>query len=68
MCVETPTADCNFCLLFTPEQKAQLATPSYKLKKEKQDAKKAELSSPSKDSTLVDPATVSVIALSLTPL
>ena len=52
--------DCKFCLLLTPEQKAQLATP-YKLKKEKRDAKKAELSSPTKDSTLVDPATVAVI-------
>ena len=45
----------------TPEQQAQLATPSYKLKKEKQDATNAELSSPSKDGTLVDPATVAVI-------
>ena len=61
-CVESPITDCKFCLLLTPEQKAQLATPSYKLKKEKRDAKKAELSSPSKDGTLVDPATVSVIA------
>ena len=60
-CIETPTSDCKFCLLLAPEQKAQLATPSYKLKKEKRDAKKAELSSPSKDGTLVDPATVSVI-------
>ena len=59
-CVETPTSDCKFCLLLTPEQKAQLAAP-YKLKKEKRDAKKAELSSPSKDDTLVDPATVSGI-------
>ena len=34
MCVESPTTDCKFCLLLTPEQKAQLATPSYELKKE----------------------------------
>ena len=61
-CVESPTTDCKFCLLLTPEQKAQLATPSYKLKKEKRDARKAELSSPSKDGTLVDPSTVAVIA------
>ena len=61
MCVESPTKDCKFCLLLTPEQKLRLATPSYKLKKEKRDAKKAELSSPSKDGTLVDPSTVSVI-------
>ena len=60
-CVKTPTSDCKFCLLLTPEQKAQMATPSYKLKKKKRDAKKAELSSPSKDCTLVDPTTVSVI-------
>ena len=39
----------------------QLATPSYKLKKEKREAKKLE-STPSKDSdTLVDPPSVSVI-------
>ena len=60
-CVESPTKDCKFCLFLTPEQKAQLATPSYKLKKEKRDTKKAELSSPSKDGTLVDPSTISVI-------
>ena len=60
-CVESPTKECKFGLLLTPEQKAQLATPSYKLKKEKRDAKKAELSSPTKDGTLVDPSTVSVI-------
>ena len=62
MCVESPTTDCKFCLLLTPEQKAQLATPSYELKKEKRDARKAELSSPCKDGTLVDPSTVAVIA------
>ena len=59
--VESPTTDCKFCNLLTPEQKAQLVTHSYKLKKEKRDAKKAELSSPSKDGTLVDPASVAVI-------
>ena len=61
MCVESPTKDCKFCLLLTPKQKAQVATPSYKPKKEKRDAKKAELSSPSKDGTLVDPSIISVI-------
>ena len=35
MRVETPATDCKFCLLLALEQKAQLATPSYKLKKEK---------------------------------
>ena len=61
-CVESPELECKFCLLLTPEQKAQLATPSCKLKKEKREAKKLDISStPSKDSPLVDPATVSVI-------
>ena len=60
-CVDSPTKDCKFCLLLSPEQKTQLATPLYKLKKEKRDAKKSELSSPSKDGTLVDPSTVAVI-------
>ena len=66
-CVESPTTECKFCILLTPEQKAQLATPSYKLKKEKCDARKADISStPSKDNTdgtLVDPSTVSVIGI-----
>ena len=45
---------------FAPDQLAQLATLSYKLKKEKREAKKLE-STPSKYTTLVDPASVSVI-------
>ena len=64
MCVESPTKECKFCILLTPEQKAQVATP-YKLKREKRDARKADISStPSKDNkdgTLVDPSTVSVL-------
>ena len=64
-CVESPTTECKFCVLLTPEQKAQLATPSYKLKKEKRDAQKADISSTTskdnKDGTLVDPSIVSVI-------
>ena len=61
-CVEQPdTKDCKFCNSLTPEQHLQLATPSYKLKKEKREAKKFD-STPSKDSdTLIDPASVSVI-------
>ena len=61
-CVEQPdTKDCKFCNSLTPEQCLQLATSSYKLKKEKREAKKLD-STPSKDSdTLVDPASVSVI-------
>ena len=39
-CVESPEAECKFCIVLTPEQKAQLANPSYKLKKEKGEAKK----------------------------
>ena len=38
----------------------QLATPTYKLKKEKRQAKRLE-ATPSKDSSLVDPSTVAVI-------
>ena len=49
------TADCKFCNALTPEQRTQLATPSYKLKKEKREAKRSD-SNPADD-----PATVSVI-------
>ena len=38
-CVENPEKDCKLCLALTPEQLNQLSTPSYKLKKEKRDAK-----------------------------
>ena len=68
-CVEKPNVECQLCKALTPEQAAQLATPSYKLKKEKRD--KAESTPSKKDSsssmlvtlspTLVDPARVSVI-------
>ena len=60
----------KFCIILTPEQRSQLATPTYKIKKEKCEAKKleSELSStPSKDNILspnpflVDLASVSVI-------
>ena len=66
---EKPNVECQLCKALTPEQVSQLATPSYKLKKEKHD--KAESTPPKKDSssstsvtlspTLVDPARVSVI-------
>ena len=36
-CVEKPGSDCQHCKALTPEQLAQLSTPSYKLKKEKRD-------------------------------
>ena len=64
-CTKTPPAPCVHCDALTPEQKDQLATPSYKLKKEKKEAKS---SMPLKDSdtlspTLVDPALVSVVGV-----
>ena len=59
-CVETPQSECKLCIVLTPDKLAQLATPSYKLKKEKLEAKKLE-STPSKDSSLVDPSTIAVI-------
>ena len=61
-CAELQDTECKFCIVLTPGQKAQLATPSYKLKKEKREAKKMDsTSTPSKDGTLVEQATVSVI-------
>ena len=64
-CIGTPPATCSHCDALTAEQKAQLSTPSYKLKKEKKEAK---LSTPAKASdtlspTLVDPALVSVVGV-----
>ena len=50
-CIETPPAACSHCDALTSEQKAQLSTPSYKLKKEKKEAK----SSPAKVSGLLRP-------------
>ena len=51
-CVEKPNVECQLCKALTPEQVSQLATPSYKLKKEKRD--KAE-STPSKKSAKPKP-------------
>ena len=64
-CVESKdTTSCKFCSAFTPEQLAQISTPSYKLKKEKREARKSVSATPTKDSTeLVDPASVSVIGV-----
>ena len=64
-CVETSPAACMHCDSLFAEQKEQLSTPSYKLKKEKRDAKS---STPAKDidtlsPTLVDPALVSVVGV-----
>ena len=64
-CVEQPdTKDCKFCNLLTAEVHLQMATPSYKLKKEKREARNGikNDSTPSKDSdTIVYPASVSMI-------
>ena len=57
------TSDCHLCNLFTPEQRAQISTPSYKLKKEKREAKRLDSSTLSNESSLVDPSTVSVIGV-----
>ena len=62
-CVESKNScDCVHCNALTPEQRAQLATPSYKLKKEKREAKKLETDTVHQDTeSLVDPSAVSVI-------
>ena len=64
-CVESKdTTSCKFCSAFTPEQLAQISTPSYKIKKEKSEAGKSVTATPTKESTeLVDPASVSVIGV-----
>ena len=66
-CVEKPGADCHICNSFTPEQLAQLSTPTYKNKKEKRDQKS---STPAKNPsdvalspTLVDPSLVTVMGV-----
>ena len=61
-CCKTPPEACEHCDSLSPEQKIQLSTPSYKLKKERKDAK----STPKKDTeahttTLEDPGLVSVL-------
>ena len=67
LCGEPDSTDCKFCSIRTSEQRSQLSTPSYKLKKEKLEAKQDILINPSKDNvdslnpSLLDPASVSVI-------
>ena len=63
-CVSDPqTSDCQICNGLMSEQLQQLSTPSYKLKKEKREAKLTD-SSPSQNSEqLVDPSSVSVIGV-----
>ena len=61
LCVENPpSSDCQICNAFTNERQ-QLATPSYRLKKEKREAKKLEAPPPKDNEKLVDPSNVSVI-------
>ena len=57
------SANCSHCNALTLEQKAQLATPSYKLKKEKREAKKLETDSSKDTQSLVDPSSVSVLGV-----
>ena len=45
--------DCAACLLLTPDQRKQLATPTYKLRKEKKSSVKQDV--------LIDPSQVSVV-------
>ena len=55
--------DCQVCNSLTEEQRIQLSTPSYRLKKEKRDLKKSS-DTPNKDSdssTLIDPSSVTVV-------
>ena len=61
-CVKNPqSSNCKICNAFSEKQHLQLATPSYRIKKEKREAKKLE-ATPIKDTeALVDPASVSVI-------
>ena len=57
-CVEKPDVECTICNNFSPEQRLQLSTPSYKIKKDKLELE----STPSKDTeSLVDPSVVAVL-------
>ena len=56
-CVEKPNLECQLCKALTPEEVSQLATPSYKLKKEKRD--KAESTPSKKDSSSATSVTLS---------
>ena len=54
--------DCNACNSLTEEQRIQLSTPSYRIKKEKRDSKKVS-DTPKQDSSssLIDPSVVTVV-------
>ena len=61
-CVKNPqSTDCKICNTFSEEQRLQLATPSYRIKKEKREAKKVEATPVKNSEELVDPSNVSVI-------
>ena len=68
-CVEKPDSDCKLCSILTSDQRTQLSTPSYKIKKEKWEAKSTSTTSkePTASDTLspilVDPAHVSVLGV-----
>ena len=53
--------DCTLCNAFTPEQRAQISTPSYKIKKEKRESKRSDSTQPTDE--LVDPSSISVIGV-----
>ena len=52
--------DCQICKAFTPAQVQQLATPTYKSRKERGGHKKSEVSSDATP-TLVDPSEVTLL-------
>ena len=52
--------DCQICKAFTPAQIQQLATPTYKSRKERGEQKKSEVSS-GVTPTLVDPSEVTLL-------
>ena len=57
--------DCNSCNILSEDQRLQLSTPSYRLKKEKRDLKKS-ADTPKQDSTsssLIDPSSVTVVGV-----
>ena len=57
--------DCNSCNILSEDQRVQLSTPSYRLKKEKRDLKKS-TDTPKQDSSsssLIDPSSVTVVGV-----
>ena len=55
------SVDCSLCNSFTSEQRVQISTPSYKIKKEKREAKRADITQPTDE--LIDPSSISVIGV-----